>query len=224
MKTHKQLLIITAINSAAILILALVMFFVHNGENTPAETPAENTTIENEEDQGEEENGETKEESDTGEDLRDLSEVREQQVVETLDDLKAEINIASWSWEDKAGFLENVVENENLEAIACWLPSEEINPANLYSTLKILVDDETMDDRLHSFWVEFSELEGLEAWLAVLKEVEGDVFSIDSTDDHEFFFEETAKLMIKHRAVPHPDNPDGLCLYDPEYLDYSLEL
>ncbi len=222
MKNHKQLLIITAINSGAILILALVVIFVHNRENTSSETPVENTTIENEEDKDAEENGETKEKPDTGAYLRDLPEGRDRQTVETLDDLKVEINIASWSWADKVGFLENVVKNENLEAIACWLPSEEINPSNLYSTISILVDDETLDDSLHSFWVEFSELEGSEAWLAVLEEAGGDGASIGATDDHEVFFEELDKLMIKHRAVEHPDNPDGLCLYDPEYLDYSI--
>ena len=226
MKTHKQLLIITAINSVAILALALVVFFIHNGEDTPSETPVANTAIENEEVKDEEENKATKEELDAVIDSYE-EDSQDQQTVETLADLKAEINRVSWSWEDKVGFLQNVVEHENLEAIACWLPSEEIHPANLYRTLKLLVDDETMDDRLHSFWVEFSELEGLPTWLATLKEVEGDassVSSIDSIDDYEFFFEEIAKLMIKHRAVPHPDNPDGLCLYDPQYLDYSLEL
>ncbi len=227
MKNNKQLLIIIGIIIGAILILALVVIFVQDSKNTSSETPVENTTIENEEDQDAEENGETKEKPDTGADLRDLPENQDRQTVETLNDLKAEINRASWSWSDKLGFLENVVENENLEAITCWLPPDDADPSDIYNidAINALVDDESLHNSLRSLWKEFAELEGLEAWLIILEEAEGDVTSIDlDATDHEALFEESAKLLLKHRAVPHPDNPDGVCIYDPEYLDYSLEI
>ena len=223
MKNNKQLLIIIG----AILILALVVVFVQKSDNTSSETPVENTTIANAEDQDAEENGETKEKPDTEAGLRDLPQDQDQKVVETLDDLKVEIQDASWSWSDKLEFLANVVENENLEAIACWLPSGDADPSDMYNVdaINALGDDESLHNSLRSLWKEFAELEGLEAWLIILEEAEGDVNSIDAgVTDHEALFEESAKLLLKHRAVPHPDNPDGICIYDSQYLDYSLEI
>lgn len=226
MKNNKQFLIIIGIIIGAILILALVVVFVQKSDNTSSETPVENTTIANAGDQDAEENGETKEKPDTEAGLRDLPQDQTQPVVGTLDDLKVEIQDASWSWSDKLGFLANVVENENLEAIACWLPSDDADPSDIYNVdaINALGDDESLHDSLRSLWKEFAELEGLEAWLIILEEAEGDVNSIDVTDDHETLFEESAKLLLKHRAVPHPDNPDGICIYDSQYLDYSLEI
>ena len=227
MKNNKQLLIIIGISIAVILIIALVVVFVQNNKKTSSETPLESTTTANEGNQDAEENGASKEKPDIEADLRDSPEDQDQPVVATLDDLKAEIHDASWSWVDKLGFLANVVENEQLEAIACWLPPDGGETFDTYNieAIKALSDDESLHNSLRYLWQEFAELEGLEAWLMIVEEAGGDVTSIDvDVTEHEAFFEESAKLLLKHRAVGHPDDPDGVCIYDPEYLDYSLEI